>query len=66
MFKGLQCILLISSMLSVSLFGGKNLGLTKEIENKREGVVCSVKSSVPLDSGEYALGYTDGFWVDED
>jgi len=66
MFKSLQCIMLISSVLSVSLFGGKNLGLTKEIENQRECVVCSVTSSVPEDSAEYALGYTDGFWMEED
>ena len=66
MFKGLQCILLISSMLSISLFGGKNIGLTKEIDNQRECVVCSVKSVVTEDSEEYVLGYTDGFWVEED
>ena len=66
MFKNLQCIILISSMVSISLFGGKNIGLTKEIENRRECIVCSVNSSVAEDSGEYALGYTDGFWVEED
>lgn len=66
MFKGLQCILLISSMLSISLFGGKNIGLTKEIDNQRECVVCSVKSAVTEGSEEYVLGYTDGFWVEED
>ena len=66
MFKGLQCILLISSMLSVSLFGGKNIGLTKEIDNQRECVVCSVNSVATEDSEEYVLGYTDGFWVEED
>ncbi|MBP3594459.1 MAG: hypothetical protein J6J44_08025 [Lachnospiraceae bacterium] len=66
MFKSLQCIMLISSMVSISLFGGKNIGLTKEIENRRECIVCSVNSSVAEDSGEYALGYTDGFWVEED
>lgn len=66
MFKSLQCILLISSVLSLSLFGGKNVGLTKEIENQRECVVYSVNSSVPEESEEYALGYTDGFWMEED
>ncbi len=57
MNKSLPCILLISSVLSVSLFGGKNIGLTKEIDNRREGVICAVE-------GEAV--YTDGFWVEED
>lgn len=72
MIKGLQCALLITSVLSVSLFGGKNLGLTKEIDNLREGVVCSVEAS-PMENGatqeeeeNITLGYTDGFWVEED
>ncbi len=66
MFKSLQCILLISSVLSISLFGGKNIGLTKEIENQRECVLCSVNSSVAEESEGYALGYTDGFWMEKD
>lgn len=72
MFKNLQCIILISSMLSISLFGGQNLGLTKEIDNLRECVVCSVEtrrdngSGLASAEGGMALGYTDGFWVEED
>jgi len=57
MWKGLQCILLVTSVLSVSLFDGKNIGLTKEIDNLREGVICAVKQESV---------YTDGFWIEED
>lgn len=72
MIKSLQCVLLITSVLSVSLFGGKNLGLTKEIDNLREGVVCSVEASSMVNTEEteeesrITIGYTDGFWVEED
>lgn len=57
MFKSLQCIMLIASMVSVSLLGGNNIGLTREIDNRREGVIYTVESE-PF--------YTDGFWVEED
>lgn len=57
MRKSLQCIMLVTSVLSVSLFGGKNIGVTKEIDNRREGVVCTLE-------GEEV--YSDGFWVEED
>ncbi len=57
MIKSLQCIALITSVLSVSLFDGKNIGVTKEIENRRECVVCAVENEAI---------YSDGFWVEED
>ncbi len=57
MFKSLQCAMLTASVLAVSLFGGKNIGLTKEIENMREGVIYTL---------EEEQVYTDGFWVEED
>ena len=72
MIKSLQCIMLISSMISISLLGGKNVGLTKEIENQRECVVCSIEtkqengSGLSSTEGGMSLGYTDGFWVEED
>ena len=72
MIKSLQCIMLIASMVSVSLLGGKNVGLTKEIDNLRECVVCSVEtkkengSGLSSADGGMSLGYTDGFWVEED
>jgi len=72
MIKSLQCILLITSFMSVSLFGGKNIGLTKEIDNLRECVVCSVEvrkengSGLSSAEGGMTLGYTDSFWVEED
>lgn len=72
MFKSLQCILLISSVLSTSLLGGKNVALTKEIDNLRECVVCSVEtkkengSGIASAEGGMSLGYSDGFWVEED
>ena len=56
MRKSLQCIMLLTSVLSVSLFGGKNIGVTKEIDNLREGVICALE-------GEAV--YSDGFWVEE-
>ena len=65
MFKGLQSILLISFILSVSLFGGKNVALTKEIENQRECVVYSVgrvAAESTEEAAEAVLGYTEGFW----
>lgn len=69
MSKSFQCAILIASMLSLSLLGGKNLGVTKEIENKREAVLCAVQHSGTeteenTEEG-YVLGYTDGFWVEE-
>lgn len=57
MFKSLQCILLIASIVSVSLLGDKNIGLTREIDNLREGVIYTVNEE---------QFYTDGFWVEED
>ncbi len=73
MIKCLQCIVLISSILSVSLFGDRNIGLTKEIDNMRESIICSVDSSFgkteeneEAAEGQITLGYTDGFWVEED
>lgn len=70
MLKSLHCIMLITSILSVSLFGNENIGLTKEIENRRESVVCAVETgnmSAENESEEgFFLGYTDGFWVEED
>lgn len=66
MIKSLQCILLISSMLSTALFGGRNVALTKEIENQREYIVCTVDRTASGDSNEYAVGYSDGFWMEEE
>ncbi|MBQ8632532.1 MAG: hypothetical protein IJ420_02885 [Lachnospiraceae bacterium] len=72
MIKSLQSVIMIASMVSISLFGGKNIGLTKEIDNLRECVVCSVEtrrdngSGLASAEGGMALGYTDGFWVEED
>ncbi len=72
MINRLQCILLVSCMLSTSLLGGKNVGLTKEIDNLRECVVCSLEtkkengSGLASAEGGMSVGYTDGFWVDED
>lgn len=72
MYKGLQVVLLTASMVSLALLGGKNVGLTKEIDNLRECVVCSVEtrqengSGLSSADGGMALGYTDGFWVEED
>lgn len=72
MLKGLQCFLLISSMVSVSLFGGKNLALTKEIDNRRECVVYAVPSgNVVSEEGtettpQITAGYTESFWIEED
>ena len=43
MFKGLQYALIVASTVSISLLGGKNIGLTKEIDNQREGVVCTIE-----------------------
>ena len=57
MRKSLQCIMLVTSVLSVSLFDGKNIGVTKEIDNLREGVVCTLEEKEV---------YSDGFWVEED
>lgn len=56
MFKGLSYIMLISSILSVSLFGDENIGMTKEIDNRREGVIYAVEGNT----------YSDGFWIEED
>ena len=59
-------------MLSTSLLGGKNVALTKEIDNLRECVVCSVEtkkengSGIASAEGGMSLGYSDGFWVEED
>ena len=72
MIKGLQCFLLISSMVSVSLFGGKNLALTKEIDNRRECVVYALPNGSTASgeenetAPEITAGYTEGFWIEED
>ena len=72
MNKGLQFMLLTASTVSIALLGGKNVALTKEIDNQRECVVCSVERRQENGSGLSAaeagmtLGYTDGFWVEED
>lgn len=72
MIKGLQYVLLLSSAVSISLLGGKNIGLTKEIDNRRESVVCTLEKIVENGSGlaseevGMSLGYTDSFWVEED
>ena len=73
MIKGICSIVLMASILSISLLEGRNIGLTKEIENLREGIVCSVEkkaekawnAEAPVVEN-VALGYTDGFWVEED
>ena len=70
MIKRVQYALIIAFTVSVSLLGGKNIGLTKEIDNQRECVVCEVEAYVENDNGEEAaegltIGYTDSFWVDE-
>ena len=57
MFKSLQCILLVASMMLVSLLDGKNIRLTREIDKRREGIIYTVDSE-PF--------YTDGFYVEED
>ncbi len=72
MIKGWQYVLAVASMVSISLLDGKNIGLTKEIDNRRECTVCTVESREENGSGtsaeeaEDTLGYTDGFWVEED
>lgn len=72
MIKGLQCFLLISSMVSISLFGGKNLAMTKEIDNRREGVVYTLPNKGNVSGKEnetvpeITAGYTEGFWITED
>lgn len=69
MIKSLQCILLISSVLSTALFRGENIGLTKEIDNMRETVVCAVERETEESAEQedaVTVGYTEGFWVEED
>jgi len=71
MIKSLQCFLLISSMVSLSLFGGKNLALTKEIDNRRECVVYAVPTGNSVSEAAEAepgitAGYAEGFWVEDD
>lgn len=71
MIKYIQCVMLTVSILSVSIFGGKNIGLTKEIENLRELVLCSVEyvdKTAELSGEEQGITiiYPDSFWVDED
>lgn len=72
MIKGLQYILLVSSAISISLLGGKNIGLTKEIDNRRECVICEVETPAK-DTEENAeqetkltMQYADNFWVTGD
>jgi len=57
MFKSLQCIVLMTSMMILSLLGGESISLPKEMDKKREGIIYSVED------GPF---YTDGFWVEED
>lgn len=72
MIKGLQYVLLVASMVSISLLGGKNIGLTKEIDNRRECVLCTVEGRQENGSGlsgeeaGLSVGYADSFWVDEE
>lgn len=70
MLKGIQSILILSFILSLSLFGGKNVALTKEIENMREGVVYSIRRAASEEfteeAAEAVLAYTEGFWVEDD
>lgn len=72
MIKGLQYVLLLASMVSISLLDGKNIGLTKEIDNRRECVLCEVEGRQENGSGSsgeeagLSVGYTDSFWVDEE
>lgn len=70
MIKGLQYILLLSSAVSLSLLGGKNIGLTKEIDNRRECVVCTVEKAPKnaekdKEEEKLSLRYADSFWVEE-
>ncbi len=71
MIKGLQYAMLISAVVSVSLFDGMKVGLTKEIDNMREGIVCAIEyndgdTELSEEEQSDAIGYTEGFWVDED
>lgn len=70
MIKSLQSIVLAASILSVSLFGNRNIGLTKEIDRMRESIICEVESTFETKDEQtdapYTLGYSDGFWVDEE
>ena len=74
MIKGLHYIALVASILSVSLLEGRNIGLTKEVENLRECVICSIDKPVAneedteneVSEETITLGYTDGFWMEED
>ena len=71
MIKYIQCVVLLVSMLSVSVFGGKNIGLTKEIDNLRETLLCSVEyivktSELSNEAQNPAIIYPDSFWVEED
>ena len=67
MTKGLQWITLIYFMLLTSLFDGANVGMTKEIDNLREGVICSIETEGE-ETPEEAItaGYTGAFWVEKD
>lgn len=70
MIKSLQSIVLAASILSVSLFGNRNIGLTKEIDRMRESILCEVESTFETKNeqtdAQDTLGYSDGFWVDEE
>ncbi len=70
MIKSLQSIVLIASILSISLFGDKNIGLTREIDRMRESIICEVQSTFEQEeeqtNAQYTLDYSDGFWVEED
>lgn len=70
MIKGLQYVLITAAMVSLALLDGRNIGLTKEIDNLRENVLCTVETGIP--EGEAAaeervtVSYSDSFWVTED
>lgn len=70
MIKSLQGMILIASILSVSLFGDRNIGLTKEIDRMRESILCEVENVFEKEEEQTkeqnTLGYSDGFWVEED
>lgn len=63
--RGLLKAILVFSILSLELLGGRNIGLTKEIDNRRECLLCEFECSPSEEKTEITLGYLDSFWVDE-